>query len=82
MNLILVLLEKKSLKGFEDDVIYAYEVNSFNSGIDQSLLGINDCKICGGILSLETDSRGHLNFICKNCSDKVESSGINQKIPA
>lgn len=64
-------LGKKALKGFENDVIFAYEVNSFNTEMDQSLLGISDCKTCGGILSLETDSRGHLNFICKSCESEV-----------
>ena len=69
-------LGKKALKGFENDVIFAYEVNSFNAEMDQSLLGVNDCNTCGGILSLETDSRGLLNFICKSCEAESLNSGV------
>lgn len=61
---------KKSLKGFGDDVIHAYEVLG-PKVIQSSLAGQTDCKTCGTLLSLETDENGHFVFMCKTCCEVV-----------
>lgn len=63
-------LGKKSLKGFGDDLIHAYEVIG-PKVLQSSLTGQTDCKTCGTLLSLETDQNGHFIFMCKTCCEVI-----------
>lgn len=69
-------LGKKSLKGFENEIIFTYEVESLIENINPLLKGVSECAKCGELLSLETNEHGHMIFVCKNCHN-LETSRNN-----
>lgn len=72
----LEFIGKKNLKGFNDDVIHIYEIKSAthlgSTGEAQ------ECEVCGSVLSLETDDKGHFVFDCRTCRKTVDLQPKNQ----
>lgn len=62
---------KKTLKGFEQDVIHTYEILA-NRKFDHASAGVSECKVCGSILSLETNPSGQYVFVCRSCDTNVD----------
>ncbi len=69
---------KKTLKGFNDDVIHVYQIN----GPKESMVikaGHNDCSKCGSIMALETNRKGQFVFQCKACGAETELPNSSPK---
>ncbi len=62
-------VDKRTLKGFHDDVIYTYEVIGFKNADLHVRQSANECSQCGSLLSLETNEQGHFVFTCKFCGN-------------
>jgi len=72
-------LGQRALKGFETDHIQTYEVIASQVPTSKSLVGVNDCPKCGGMLSFENNEKGQFILICKDCSTIVlNPTGIEQ----
>jgi adenylate cyclase len=70
-------LGKKNLKGFESDVIHTFQVKASQHPTADALVGVNDCKECGGILSFENNDKGQFVLICKSCSEVLGGNGAS-----
>ncbi|MCB0349898.1 MAG: hypothetical protein KDD38_01870, partial [Bdellovibrionales bacterium] len=68
-------LGKKTLKGFDADIVHTYEVLESSSPTQEALAGVSECPDCGDILSLENDDKGHFVFFCKSCLNVVPIDG-------
>lgn len=66
-------IDKRTLKGFEQDIIHTYEVIS-SKKIENMTPDMNECPTCGSILSLETNERGQYIFMCKSCCQVVDTT--------
>jgi len=72
-------LDKRSLKGFDDDVIHTYEVIS-SKRMETMTPDMNECPTCGSILSLETNERGQYIFMCKSCCQVIDAATFVPKV--
>ena len=59
-------LGKKTLKGFEGEIIHIYEVLSRRDRKSLST-DVSECPKCGSLLILDTNAEGHFTFTCRNC---------------
>ena len=72
-------LGKRTLKGFNDDMIHVYKVN----GLKESMVikpGHNDCPKCSSMMSLETNSKGQFILQCKACGTEAEPAIPSGKV--
>jgi hypothetical protein len=61
-------LGKKSLKGFEQDVIKCYSIRDFKQPQKNLSTGSAECPSCQqGILYIDTNEIGHFVFKCRHC---------------
>jgi len=73
-NFKLTFVGKKILKGFDKDLIHAYELVSSNNDNSTRLPGASECPTCGGILALETNDKNQFILMCKSCCTVYEST--------
>lgn len=67
---------KRTLKGFEQDVVHVYEVESSRDKVELSAANMSECPTCGGILSLETNEQGQFVFMCRDCCSVVDLQNL------
>lgn len=57
---------KKTLKGFEGEIVHTYEVTARKNREFPSQ-DVSECPKCGSLLILDTNAEGHFVFTCRNC---------------
>lgn len=72
----LQFVDKRTLKGFHDDVIYTYEVKGFKSCEAVIPKTSDECPRCGSLLNLETNEQGHFEFICRQCAQNQSALAL------
>ncbi len=69
-------LGTRALKGFQKNTVQVYEVISSKDKVEQSAAHISECPTCGGILSLETNTKGQFVFMCRDCCSVVDMASF------
>jgi class 3 adenylate cyclase len=59
---------KKTLKGFEQDVIKTFSIKAFKSKPAKTDEAAPECPKCGALMYLETTANGIYEFTCRTCS--------------
>ena len=65
-------LGSRIVRGFQKHTVQVYEVISSKDKVEQSAAGVSECPSCGGILSLETNTKGQFVFMCRDCCSVVD----------
>jgi class 3 adenylate cyclase len=73
-----IALGKKTLKGFEQDTIFVYEIVGSKQQ-NAFMPGVNDCPKCGSLMTLESNSQGHFIFTCKSCCSVITDQELTEK---
>lgn len=66
---------KKTLKGFDDDIIKTYSIGGLKD-VQKDILSqdIENCPACGSMMFLDNDDRGFFVFKCRQCGTILGNS--------